>query len=228
MRSCLFVAVVSLLPMTARSAWAGDTKDADVEKAFSKIAQLGPGVHAIKKDAKGRITSCVVVGQSRISTALGKAKALETARQRARNGCAGEFIRWLKEKATVVQSQNDETITLLEGSEESGKEDALKESGKAVEKTSTTFRSISNGLVRGLQVLHFDVSDKDKTYTLVMGWSADNAKATQDVTSGDKKPSEGETKKAEGSGKASAKKPIDKKIEDKKVTSEDAKKFLPD
>lgn len=222
MRTCLLLATAILLATAACPVWADDTKNADVEKAFSKIAQLGPGVHAIKKDAKGRITSCVVVGQSRISTVLGKAKGLETARQRARNACSSEFLRWLKEKAVVIQGQNDETITLMEGNEDNSKDDALKESGKAVEKTSTRFLSISQGLVRGLQVLHFYVSDKDKSYTLVMGWSADNARATENIENGDRKS------KPDESSKAKAKKPLDKKIEDKKATSDDAKKFLQD
>ena len=45
-----------------------------VKENFAKIATLGPGVHNIQKDKKGHITACVVVGQARISTVLGKTK----------------------------------------------------------------------------------------------------------------------------------------------------------
>jgi hypothetical protein len=199
------------------TARADDKKDYEVAKALSKIAQLGPGVHAVKKDNKGRIKSCVVVGEARISTALGKAKSLETARTRARMAAAAEFRKWIKEKVTVYEKTETETITLIEGSE-GGDKDVLKESGKAVEKTTTRYESIAEGLVSGLQVLHVEVSGDDKTYTIVLGWDAATAKATGKIDGtkkeGDKKPGDG-------------KKPADKKIGDKKLTSDEAKKFLP-
>lgn len=165
-----------------------------------------------------------MVGQSRISTVLGKTKGLETARERARITASGEFIRWLKEKVSVHVKTEDETILFLEGSEDNDK-DALHESGKAVEKTSKKMESIAEGLVRGLQILHVEVSDKDRTYTIVMGWDANTAKATQGVKTINDSGSE-----PPGSGSSTTDKPkktIDKKIEDKKVTSPDAKKFLP-
>lgn len=186
--------------------------DAEVAKAMSKIAQLGPGVYAIKKDDMGRITSCIIVGQSRISTVLGEAKGLQDARDKARLDASAQFVKWLKEKVSVHEKGDNETILFMEGSEENDK-DALKESGKAVEKNSKQFESISEGEVRGLQVLHVEVSDKDKTYTLVLGWSAENAKATEKIDDGDKKPEERPSKKPD---------------EEKTATSDDAKKFLPD
>src|ERR1700751_5222182 len=112
----LMAATIAVLVDTG-TAWAEDKKDAEVEKALSKIAQLGPGVHAIKKDDKGRIRSCVVVGQSRISTVLGKAEGLEAARTRARLNCAAEFRKCIKEKITVYENAEKETIPLLEGTE---------------------------------------------------------------------------------------------------------------
>lgn len=223
MRNSLLCTIAMLI--ATGTAWAEDKKDTEVEKALSKIAQLGPGVHAIKKDAKGRITSCVIVGQARISTVLGKAKGLEIARERADLAASGQFIKWLKEKVSVHTKTEDETILFLEGSEENDKE-ALKESGKAVEKTSKKMESISEGFVRGLQILHVEINDKDKTYTLVKGWSAESAKAIEKIEKGGDskvKPKEGDLKKPEEAKKP----PIDKKVEDKKVTSDDAKKFLP-
>ncbi len=82
----LYAAVLAIVVCSVTGWTDGATKDKDakVKKALSKIAQLGPGVHAIKKDGKGRITSCIVVGQSRISTVLGKAKGLQNARMKAR------------------------------------------------------------------------------------------------------------------------------------------------
>jgi len=221
----LFATAIAVL-IAARTAPADekDKKDAEVEKALSKIAQLGPGVHAIKKDKQGRITSCIVVGQARISTVLGKPKGLQDARDKARLDASAQFVKWLKEKVSVHEKGENETILFIEGSEDNDKA-ALKESGKAVEKSTKKFESISEGMVRGLQVLHLEVSDKDRTYTLLMGWSADNAKAAEKVGNGEvgTRLKDGGSKKAEES-----RRPSDRKIEDRKVTSDDAKKFLPD
>lgn len=245
MRTRLFVATAFALVIVAGTALTDDKekKDTDVEKALSKIAQIGPGVHGIKKDHKGRITSCMVVGQARISTVLGKTKGLQTARQQARLAASAEFVKWLKEKVSVHSKSEEETILYLEGSKDND-EEALKESGKAVEKNSEKMESISEGLVRGLQMLHVEVNSDEKTYTIVMGWSAETAKATKKVSEDlkdsepkgrdakkpgtDPKSGGTETPDAKTPGKEpTAKKPIDKTIKDKKVTSDDAKKFLP-
>ena len=191
----------------------------ETAQAFDKIAQLGPGVHAIQTDKKGYITSFVVVGQSRISTTLGKAKGVEVARERARLAISGEFVKWLREKVSVHQKSETETVMMIEGSDE-----ALKESGKSVEKDSKVIDSFSDGIVRGLQVLHLDVSDKDKTYTLVMGWDAKTSKATKKV--GDDLKDDAKHDGEKGT-KGDALPKAREKIDDKKVTSDDAKKFLP-
>ncbi len=156
----LWFAVAALGLLWTPTVWAGDgdkKDDAEVETALSKIAEAGPGVYAIQKDAQGRITSCIVVGQSRISTVLGAAKGKEIARERARLDASGQFVTWLKEKVSVHVKSDDQTTLFLEGAEGNDK-DALKESGKAVESTSKTMDSVANGLIRGLQVLQVAVS----------------------------------------------------------------------
>jgi hypothetical protein len=213
-RSLVVTAALALLLLP--TAWAEDKPDDEVGKAMSKFVQLGPGLYAIKKDDKGRITSCIIVGQSRISTVLGAAKGLETARERARLAASGEFVKWLKEKVSIHVKTDDQTTLFLEGAEGNDK-DALKESGKAVESTIKTMDSVAEGLVRGLQVLHVEVSDKDKTYSIVLGWDAKTAAATNGV----------EKTNETGKPGGGAKKPNDKKIDDKNSTSDDAKKFLP-
>ena len=213
--------------------------DDEVAKAMSKIAEAGPGVYKIKTDDKGRIKSCIVVGQSRISTVLGKAKGIETARQRAQLDAKAEFVKWLKEKVNVRQKTDDETIILLEGNEGKGG-DELKESGKAVEKTSKKMESIAEGLVRGMEVLHTEVIAKDQTYTIVYGWDAKAAEATKKARSSlNDESKDGSKPKTEGVGKdgdgekttgstSDDKKTPDKKLDDKKSTSSSAKKFLKD
>lgn len=194
--------------------------DDDVAKAMGKIAALGPGVHAVKTDKQGRITSCIVVGQARISTVLGKPKGLQVARDKARLDATGRFATWLNEKVEVHEKSEEETILFLEGNQENDAA-ALKESGKAIEKTAKKIESVSQALVKGLQVLHTETTDADKTFTLVLGWDAKTAKAVSEVADPDAAP----TKKPSGEPPVQPKKPV--KIDDKSVTSPDAKKFLP-
>ena len=48
---------------------------AKTQDSIQELAELGPGVHRVKKTANNVLKSCVVVGQARISTVLGKSKA---------------------------------------------------------------------------------------------------------------------------------------------------------
>lgn len=199
-------------------------KENETEKALSRIAQLGPGVYSLKTDNKGRIQSCVIVGQCRISTVLGIPKGLQDARTKARLACEEEFVKWLYTKVDVHQKSENETILFLEGSEENDKE-TLKESGKSVEKNSKRLESVAGGFVRGLQVLHVEIVEKEKSYILVMGWDAETARKIEKIgeqNPGGKKDSSGGSTEQKDGGKK-----LDKTITDKKLTSTDAKKFLP-
>lgn len=230
---CVITAFLLLaLPLYAQEADDAEGKQPTVEQAMAKIAQLGPGVHAIKKDKKGRIVSCVVVGQARISTALGKAKGIELARDKANLAASAEFVKWLKEDAKVYQSADEESVIILEGSED-GDDDSLAESGKDVEKTSRRMESVSQGLIRGLQILHKEVDGDGKTYTIVKGWKADTADGVKKIAaslSADDDAKSGSTKPKPGTastGQAKPKSKIDKDIESGSTTSDNAKDFLP-
>jgi hypothetical protein len=204
-----------------------------VEEAMRNIAKLGPGVHAIKTDKKGRILSCVVVGQARISTVLGKSKGIEMARDKANLAASAEFVKWLKEEVSVHQANEEEAVMFIEGSEDND-EDALKESGKSVEKNSKKMESVAKGLVRGLQVLHKEVDGDGKTYTVVKGWKADTAQGVKKVAAdlaSDEPPSKEKPSRSSGTTKDAADKPTkprkDKDIESDSATSKDAADFLP-
>ncbi len=79
------------------------------------------------------------------------------------------------------------------GSEDPDKE-VVKESGKAIEKTTTRYETVASGLVSGLQVLHVAVNGEDKVYTLVLGWDAKTAKAASKIDD-DKDEEKSEEKK---------------------------------
>ena len=205
-----------------------DEGGSDVAKEMKRIAALGPGVHEVQKDKKGQITSCIIVGQARISTASGKTKGIELARDKANLDCSAQFVKWLKEEVSVYQSNEDETIILMEGSEEK-ENDSLKESAKSVEKSSKKMESVSKGAVRGLQMLHKETDGNGKTYTVVKGFKASNLDALKKLSE-DLKSDEPSSKKNGGSESGSAeskKKKNDKEIESDSATAGDAGDFLP-
>jgi hypothetical protein len=209
------------VPLSAQEDDAKTSAKSAAEQEMAKLAALGPGVRAIQKDKKGRITSCIVVGQSRISTALGESKGLEVARKRADLSASAEFVKWLKQDVTVVENTDDETVTLLEGTE--------KESGKAVEKTGSKMTSISQGLVRGLQVLHVKTDGENKTITVLKGWKAATAEGVKKVASDSKKddPDSAEAGTSKSDSKEVKPKNGDKEIQDSESTSSDASDYLP-
>ena len=224
------LACLILLPTSTIAQEAKDraSEESAVQKHMANIAAMGPGVHEVRKNKKGRIVSCFVVGQSRISTALGKAKGLEVARKRADLNASAEFVKWLKQDVTVVENNEDETVTLLEGTEEQNK-DALKESGKAVEKIGSKMTSTAQGLVRGLQgPLHVGRDGENKQITVVKGWNADTAEGVtrivRDLNRGDPKSADRDISKPDS--KKNELKKGDKEISDSEVTSPDADEFL--
>lgn len=211
---------------------AQETEEAELtlEEQMSKIAKLEAGVHSIQKDKKGHITSCIVVGHARISTALGKSKGMELAKNKANLDCSAQFVKWLKEEITISESSDDESIILMEG-EEGGDEESLKESGKSIEKSNKRIESMSKGLVRGLQMLHKEVDGDGKTYTVVKGYKADTAegakKIAADLASDEPAITGKKDGKAASSKEGKESKKIDKEIESGSTTSDDAADFLP-
>ena len=187
----LAVILGSSLVLSGASVWARDKKEGaesktgSVEEQMDNLVKLGPGVHNIKKDGKGRVQSLVVVGQSRISTVLGAAKGKELARKRAEQSAKAAFVKWLGEAVVVCENAENETTLFLQG-EESNDKDALSEAGKAVEKSSDTYKSVAAGLVRGLLNCSTPTSNaEDKEYTVVYGWSLANAKSAKDAATND-------------------------------------------
>ena len=168
-------------------------KKSDNAELYAKLVEAGIGVYKVELDDKGRVRSAIVVGQSRISTALGTEKGKEVARQRAELAAKGAFAKWLNEKVSVHQKSEDETILFLEGNQ--GKDgDAVKESGKAVEKTTSKIESLATSMMRGFKVVHVEVRAADKSYTLVYRWDARSVAATGKLGVNNRKPANNELK----------------------------------
>jgi hypothetical protein len=201
-----------------------EPKAASVEEQMDKLVKEGPGIHNIKKDDKGRVQSLILVGQSRISTVLGATKGKEVARKRAEQSAKAAFIKWLGEAVVVCENSTNETTLFLQG-EESKDKDALSEAGKAVEKTSDTYKSVAAGLVRGLTLLHSELNAEDKEYSVVYGWSLANSKSAKDTAAHDPGLDDKQSvpKPPAPAGKDASDK---KKLNSQKSTSPEADEFL--
>ena len=202
----------------------GESSKPSVEEAMAKFIKLGPGVYSIKKDKKGRILSCITIGQARVSTVLGKGKGLEIARQKADLDSSGQFVKWLKENVTINLSSDDETVVLMEGTE-GGSSDSLSESGKAVEKSSKKMQAVSQGLVRGLEVIYKDVDGDGKTFTLVKGFKADNANGAKRLRA-ELASDQPNSKAGHKKDQRKPAKPVDKTINSEKAISDNAADYL--
>lgn len=192
------------------------------------LVKLGPGVQKIKKAPNGAITSLVVIGQSKISTVLGKARGLETARRNAELSARGAFTKWLKTESSIIELSEQEGVILAEN-DGSG----LTESGKAVDKNSTKMESVSSGLTRGLQLLHATQDPETEMCTVIFGWKADTAKGTKAVAAlqaddagGGGKPGSGLSSTSGGGGARTGGGGGNPTYKKDSATSEDAEEFL--
>jgi hypothetical protein len=153
------------------------TPASPVEVIINKYVDSGvDGVVDVRTDKSGAITKVIVVGATPISTVLGAADGLLTARREARLRAAGKFRQFLKEKVSVEEKSETERIVKLE----SEKGSDLTESGKKISKFTDKYETISEGMVKGLQVLGYktvSLNAKEKVYVMVCGWDAVTSKA---------------------------------------------------
>jgi hypothetical protein len=184
---------------------------------YSKVAAGGPGVSSVVRDDKGRIHSVLVVGRSRISTVLGAGKGKEVTLQRASLQADSEFVKWLGSKVEVHENAQTETTLFLEGSEENDRE-ALRESGKAVEKITEQYTRTAQRLVRGMQLVHRELNADKKELTIVKKWHARNAQAIASIDKKDAVQKEDQNKTMPAEAARPARKRADKTLEDEKVT----------
>ena len=158
-----------------------------LDKIISDYADSGiDGVVDIVKNKEGEIVKMVVVGAAKITTVLGAADGLQTARNEARLRAVGKFRQFLEEKVSVTETSETERTIRLQGD---GSD--LAESGKKVSKNTEKYQSFSEGMVRGMQVLGYktvSLNDKEKMYVVVLGWSKELAAKTRGLANELDKP----------------------------------------
>lgn len=246
-RSIPWLLVLFSFALTSSTACTDDQANAAAEKPaeeksiaeltrarYSELAQLPPGVllDSIKKDKQGHIVSILVVAKSRISTVLGKSKGIEVARDRANLQASAEFVKWLKQDVSVIDASEGETITLITGTEGSDGETNT-ESVKAIEKNSKKMEGVSQGLVRGLVTVYYEIDGENHEYIVIKGWKADTAEAVKKVANDQKSDATKAEKvnpdKNKSVGEAESKPAVkpDKEIKSSKAVSDGAADFLP-
>ena len=176
----------STAPAAVESAEIGDTHPT-IEKIVADYADSGiDGVVDVVKNKQGEITKMVVVGAARISTVLGAADGLQTARNEARLRAVGKFRQFLEEKVSVTETSETERTIKLQGD---GTD--LAESGKKISKNTEKYKTFSEGMVRGMQMLGYKtvkLNESEKMYVVVMGWSRDLAAKTRGLANELDKP----------------------------------------
>jgi|GEM_PF-1211209 len=163
----------------SKKAAEAEKKEKELAELLEKIAKGPAVVSNIKKDERGRILSCFVVGRSVIPSSLGVAKGIEVAEKRARNAAVDAFTKWLGESVSVESTQDGEVLTITENE---------KENSKAIDKNSDKFKSVAASIVRGLDTAYYDQNGEDKTYTIVMKYNSKTADAVKRAKSNLNKP----------------------------------------
>jgi hypothetical protein len=154
------------------------TSHPTLDKIIADYADSGvDGVVDVVKNKDGEIVKMVVVGAAKISTVLGAADGLQNARNEARLRAVGKFRQFLEEKVSITETTETERVLKLEGDGST-----ISESGKKISKNTEKYKTFSEGMVRGMQVLGFktvSLNDKERMFVIVMGWSKDLAAKTR-------------------------------------------------
>jgi hypothetical protein len=138
------------------------------------------GVVETDTDKNGVINRVVIVSAAKIDTILGAADGLVTARREARLRAAGKFRQFLQEKVSIEEGTESERIVKVEGK---GGGD-LNENAKKISKNTEKYKTVSEGMVRGLQTLGFktvSLNAKERMYVVVMGWDSETSNAVKEL-----------------------------------------------
>lgn len=155
------------------------------EEAVKRMAQMGAGVHDVKKDETGSLKSLKVVGQERISKALGPAKGIMIAQKRASLKANAEFVEWMEKNVTSVATTDDQTIITVSGDGEN-----VSEQAKSDEKDTEQMTKVAQGLVKGLKLVGKDQDPETGLLTLVYSWSVSGVQLANEAKQANSRSSE--------------------------------------
>lgn len=144
-----------------------EEEDSSAESEWKKFADMGVGVYNVKLEANGAMKSCIIVGQARISKALGKAKGLMNAKAKAKQSAEAAFVSFLKVHVSDVRESAEATELHISGVDEDGEPI---EEGESMETQSQITTSQAQGQLRGMQMIAFDQDAEGETLTQVYAW----------------------------------------------------------
>jgi hypothetical protein len=201
-------------------------EEAKLNKIIDQYVDSGiDGVVETDTDKNGVINRVVIVGAAKIDTILGAADGLVTARREARLRAAGKFRQFLEEKVSIEEKTETERVVKLEGK---GGGD-LSESAKKISKNTEKYKTVSEGMVRGLQTLGYktvSLNAKERMYVVVMGWDTETSNAAKNLANElDKDSKGGNDKDKEDAGKLGDEKER-RKLDDQNGVAPGAKKFF--
>ena len=168
--------------------------ESNKNSAVKELADLGTGVHKIKLDENNTLVSCVIVGQARISLALGKAKGVINAKKVAKQNAEAAFVGWLKKSVTDISQTGDTTEIQITGADENGEPI---ENAQSTETVSQITTAQAQGQIRGMQLIGMDQDGENNIMTAVFGWKpalaagaagASGANNTEDAAPGQAAP----------------------------------------
>jgi hypothetical protein len=175
--------LVCILAGCAKENNGGDDRAKAVDPVLKPSSGQAPAGGAATRTAAysgAKVSKVVIVSAVPITTVLGAADGLMTARREARLRAAGKFRQFLKEKVNIEEKSESERIVKLE----SEKGSDLTESGKKISKFSDKYQTVSEGMVKGLQTLGYktvSLNPKEKVYVMVCGWDAATSKAVDNL-----------------------------------------------
>lgn len=153
------------------------------QAVLQELAALGPGVYRIKHDAQGRLQSCLVIGQARVSSALGAAKGNMVAQRRAMQDAKGQFVKWTRTNVRAIEMSGDiASVTLQSKTGANGKD--VSEEAEATEALVSVTESDAQGMVRGLRIVGKDQDAKTKILTVAYAWKPNFARDAASVEAG--------------------------------------------
>ncbi len=141
----------------------------------SELKGLPDGVLLVKTNPDGSFKSLVVKATVEIEDVLGGAKGKRLAERDANTQCKKALSQWLDENCVFTEASNSTRSIVTKGDKST---DAagnvvklVKQEGTEVKTFVDTDGSYSKAVLRGLIVLQTQVSDDQKTFSLVVGLS---------------------------------------------------------
>ncbi len=141
-----FWSAALILAVALDLAGAQETPADSSEQEYAKLAETWPGICKTQSDKKGRVVSCLVVGQARIPEVLQDARGMEMVRRRAQLSAYQSFIAWLTEDLRV-------------------KQDEVKGSERVTKSAEADLSDLQN-----FELVYRQADCKEKTCTVVLRW----------------------------------------------------------